>query len=242
MKTLSLFCRLSILTCLLLFACGKKEEAPPKEEMSKGGTVLKHFPTEFDTQAYYLFYLHGAIVEDKGVRPEHPQYGVYEYEAILDSLAARGLVVISEARASGIDVPMYARKLVGQVDRLMTAGVPPEHISVAGHSKGGVIAIQACSMLQNEHLGFVFLASCFAGIFTPPGPNLSGRVLSIYDASDELAGSCQRAFDMSTQPLTYHEIELQTGQGHGAFYRPIPEWIDPVVKWVMGESLEEIED
>lgn len=242
MKPLPLLCGLSILTCVLLFSCGKKQQAPAKEDVSKGGAVLKNIPTKIDPQARYLFYLHGAIVEDKGVRPEHPQFGVYEYEAILDTLAARGLVVISEARQSGTSVYGYARKVMAQIDELLAAGVPPDRISVAGHSKGGAIAIRVCSMLGNERMNFVFLASCFAGPFTAPGPDLCGRVLSIYDASDDLAGSCQRAFDMATRPLIHREIELHTGEGHGVFYRPRAEWIDPLVEWVKGETVEEIEN
>jgi hypothetical protein len=238
----SLCWRLSLLTVLLLLACGKQEDKPAGEAHSQPGIVLRDLPAEIRPQARYLFYLHGAIVEDKGLRPEHPTFGVYEYEAILDTLAARGLVVISEARKPGTNVYVYARKVMVQIDGLLAAGVLPDHISVGGHSKGGAIAIRVCSMLQNERMNFIFLASCFAGTFTPPGPDLCGRVLSIYEASDELAGSCQRAFDMATRPLIYHEIELQTGEGHGAFYRPIPEWIDPLVEWAAGETPKNIED
>lgn len=241
MKTLPLLYRLSILAWVLLLACSAQEKAPPKEILSKGGAVLKDLPRGIDPQARYLFYLHGAIIEDKGVRPEHPRFGVYEYEAILDSLAAPGFVVISEARESGTDVDEYAHKVVSQIEKLLTAGVTPERISVVGHSKGGAIAIRACSLLQNEHVNFVFLACCFDRIFTPPGPNLCGRILSIYEASDEWAGSCRRAFEMATQPLIHHEIELQTGKGHGAFYRPISEWIDPVVDWVKVDTSLNIE-
>ena len=39
----------------------------------------------------YVIYLHGRIVEDSGSRrPTDPAFGTYEYDAILDSLRARG--------------------------------------------------------------------------------------------------------------------------------------------------------
>jgi hypothetical protein len=32
------------------------------------------------------------------------------------------------------------------------------------------------------------------------------------------------------------EIVINVGGGHGAFYRPRPEWIDPVVEWATAED------
>lgn len=240
MKAICLSLGLLCLVSVSLLVCSPREENPPQKAADHGGAVLKDLPADIRLDARYLFYLHGAIIEEGELRPEHPRFGFYEYEAILDSLAAHGLVVISEARKAGTDVGEYARKVVSQIEQLLTAGISPKRISVAGHSKGGIIAIRVCSTLQIEHVNFILLACCFEGILRPPGPNLCGRVLSIYDASDELAGSCQRAFDMATQPLIHHEIKLQTGEGHGAFYRPMPEWIDPVVDWIKCSDLEEL--
>ena len=57
-------------------------------------------PQQIDPQAHYLFYLHGRIVEE-GRRPTSPQFGVYEYDKILETFRARGFVVISEQRPKG---------------------------------------------------------------------------------------------------------------------------------------------
>jgi hypothetical protein len=200
----------------------------PDEDLSNDG-----FPETIDPQARYLFYLHGQIVEDKGLRPVHPRLGVYEYEAIRDTLAARGPVVISEARTSGTDVWKYAQKVTAQVNRLLAAGVPPEHITVAGHSKGGAIAILTSSLLQNDRVNHVLLACCGDWMATNPHVQLSGRILSIYDISDHLAGSCLEAFDRASKPMNTKEIRLDTGHGHGAFYRPMREWIDPLMEWLL---------
>jgi hypothetical protein len=62
---------------------------------------------------------------------------------------------------------------------------------------------------------------------------LYGNVLSIYDSSDELAGSCQSLFDFSQgKGLARHEeIVLQVGTGHGILYKPLDEWITPIIQW-----------
>jgi hypothetical protein len=62
-------------------------------------------------------------------------------------------------------------------------------------------------------------------------------MLSIYEASDTV-GSCGHLFDKATDPATTAEIELHLGGGHGAFYRPHSEWIDPVVRWAGGVDLD----
>ena len=235
MSVASLCLKLSLLVFLLLAACNAQEKTPAEEGSVKSAAVLKDLPAEIDPHDRYLFYLHGAIIETQGLRPEHPRFGIYEYEAILDSLAAKELTVISEARQAGTDVAEYARQVVGQVETLLSAGVPPERISVVGHSKGGTMAICVSSLLKNDRVNFAFLACCGDWMLENPAVDLHGRILSIYEASDDWAGPCQKAFDQAAHPLVTEEIEIQTGLGHGAFYRPIPEWVDPVVEWVKGQ-------
>jgi hypothetical protein len=57
---------------------------------------------------------------------------------------------------------------------------------------------------------------------------LKGRMLSLYDESDEMAGSCQRLF---APGMDTKEVKLTTGLRHGLFFRPRPEWIDLVADW-----------
>ena len=42
------------------------------------------FPANISPNKRYLFYLHGKIIEDQGIPAISPDYGEYEYEAILD--------------------------------------------------------------------------------------------------------------------------------------------------------------
>ena len=71
-------------------------------------------PEHPNPAARYLIYLHGSIIQTQGRRPTHPDYGVYEYDEILDALAARGFQVISEARPAGTKVPAYAEKVAAR--------------------------------------------------------------------------------------------------------------------------------
>jgi hypothetical protein len=217
---------------IVLLTCGPQEKSPGEGPAPRSGAVFTQVPERIDPGGRYLFYLHGQIVEDKGPRPEHPQYGIYEYEAIRDTLAARGLIVISEARPAGTDVWNYAQKVKAQVEKLLAAGVPPEQITVAGHSKGGAIAILTSSLLQNERINYVFLACCGNWMIANPDIDLHGRILSIYDVSDNVASPCQRAFEHVDHPLDAKEIEIDTGWGHGAFYRPMSEWLEPMMRWI----------
>ena len=54
------------------------------------------FPARIDPAAKYLFYLHGKIIEDQGLPAISPDYGEYQYAAILQALAGHGFHVISE--------------------------------------------------------------------------------------------------------------------------------------------------
>ncbi len=61
------------------------------------------------------------------------------------------------------------------------------------------------------------------------------NVLSIYDSSDELSGSCQDLFafsegyGISRDDKVIHHI----GAGHGILYKTLGEWITPLVQWAV---------
>ena len=195
------------------------------------------FPQEIDPAAKYLFYLHGGIIEEQGIPAISPDFGEYEYEEILAALQSHGFVVISEQRPKGANVQAYAQALVGQVDQLIAAGVPPSSITVVGASKGAIIAAQASSLIPYANVNYVLLGSCHSEMiqeWAAAGWTLNGNVLSIYDSADEeFAGSCLDLFACSEDHgLGRHEeIVLQVGTGHGVLYQPLEEWITPTVRW-----------
>ena len=98
------------------------------------GPVLTDVPEKPDRSVRYVFYLHGRILETQGRQAVSPDFGPYEYDAILGALAARGFTVISEVR-TGDAGQEFVDKVVTQVRRLRRAGVPAAHIGVIGASK-----------------------------------------------------------------------------------------------------------
>lgn len=126
----------------------------------------------------------------------------------------------------------YAGIVVAQIEEAIRRGVPPENIVVVGFSKGGDIAIHVSSFLRRSQVRFVLLAACWP---RPEEPQLrlTGRVLSIYETSDSLAGdSCEPLVQHPEKPQSFKEVSISTGRSYGAFYTPIREWVDPVLDWV----------
>lgn len=197
------------------------------------GVIHTAVPDLPEAGKIHVIYLHGRIVENAGPRPTSPRYGLYDYPAVLEALASRGASVISAQRPPGTDMDAYAGVVVSQVEDLIERGVPAGNIVVVGFSKGGGIATRVSSFLRRPEVGFVLLAACPARP-APPNIRLTGRILSIYEASDELAGSCAPLADRTERPASFEETRISTGKAHGAFYLPLPAWTEPVLGWVHG--------
>jgi hypothetical protein len=214
---------------LFIIVCGCAAEDSPAASESR--LIYAEMPGEIDPSDRYLFYLHGRIIEEKGVRPTHPRFGVYEYEKILEAFADRGFVVISEVRPSGADVASWAGRVANQVRRLIDGGVPPDHVTVVGFSKGGVIAIFASSELANDQLNFVFMGACGPWIKGQPDLVPRGRLLALRDSTDDLVGPCAPLFARGGDGGIQREVVTDLGGGHGAYYRPHSAWVDEVTAW-----------
>ena len=199
--------------------------------MARHAAILDRVPEHPDRGARYVIYLHGRIIEEQGPRPTHEQWGVYEYRKILETLASAG-TVISEQRRPGTDMDQFAEHVSGQVRALIAAGVPAEHITVIGFSKGGGIAIRTSARLMNDKVRFVFLAACGDGDFRDVDLDVRGQILSVYETSDDAGRSCAQLFARSKSPGERKEIRIETGGGHGAFYRPRQEWTTPTLAWI----------
>lgn len=223
--------RLSPWLGALAIAGGLVSAAPA---LAQRGSILDAVPAQPRAGARYLIYLHPRIVEEKGRQPTDEQFGTYEYQAILDSLAASGFEVISEHRPRGTDFRRFGARVAEQVRGLLAAGVPAERIAVVGFSKGGAIAIIASDLLEDPGIAFAFLGACGDWVKGRDDVDVRGRILSIYEASDELGTSCEPLFAQATNPGQHQEIRIATGARHGAFYRPRPEWLDPLLQWVGG--------
>ena len=223
---------IAVLSAMILLAL--PTAARQRTDTHKQGVILDDAPQKINADALYLFYLHGRIVE-QGRRPTHPQYGAYEYDAILKTFEQAGFVVISEQRKVGTDIEQYGAKVARQVRQLLDAGVPPQHITVVGASQGSWIAMLASTYLKNRRLNFVVIAGCSADDDFLRLINLHGNVLSIYEQSDG-PRSCDKYRKDATGINHYKEVALNTGLQHGFIYRPMKEWVEPTVEWAQAKG------
>jgi len=198
---------------------------------TQGGEILKSPPDEVNPTDKYLFFMHGKIVEKKGLPARSKKYGSYQYKDMLKALADKGFIVISEARGKGTDIYDYSSEIVGQVNGLISKGIPPRNITVSGFSKGGRMTAVVSSLSANKDVNYVILAGCRGSDISQYDLHLNGRILSIYDKNDDRFGSCDELFTVGDESLVSNEIVLTTGKGHGVFYMPRDEWIEPLVDW-----------
>lgn len=234
---------LIIFTAALLSACDvpQRQELPfpiISETPITPGMITSEVPLELDPDLHYAIYLHGKIIEDQGLPAEHPEFGEYEYQARLAYLANAGVNMISAVRTAGTDPTEYASLVAQQVRSMQAAGVPAENISVIGFSKGAGIAILVSSQLIDHNVNYVILAICGDWLSDQPQISFNGRVLSIYEQTDELGGSCQTLAERSEGATDFHELSFNTGLGHGAFYQASPDWLGPTLAWISGDPLE----
>ncbi len=198
---------------------------------AKKNNIFQDLPDNPESTEQYLFYLHGLIVEEAGIRPQSEEHGFYEYQLILEQLAQEGFIVISEAREKGTQIKPYAEKVAAQVKKLLVHGVSPAHITILGASKGGIISAYVSTMLKDKRINYVFLAGLFEKYLTDENLKLYGNVLSIHDRSDKLSITPPLYFQRSKGLGEFEDIVLSLDIGHGLIYKPYREWIDPILKW-----------
>jgi hypothetical protein len=186
--------------------------------------------TTSDVNEKYLFYLHGAIVQDMGIHAVSKDFGPYKYLDIVDTLKSRGFIVISEARPKDTRAEDYAQKITSQIDSLIAAKIPFENILLVGASAGAGIVMEIALRKKESKLHYVIMGLCWPDTKEQfEGKALCGNFLSIYEKSDP-HGSCKGVFEGKSCPV-FKEIQLNMGNSHGFIYQPFREWIDPIIGW-----------
>jgi len=208
--------------------------AAQRAEAPRQGRVHAAVPPDPDPKLRWLFYLHGAIVEREGRTAVSPEFGPYEYDAILSALAARGFEVVSEVRRPD-EAEAFVLRLFEQVRRLRAAGVPAERITLVGASRGGLLALDVAGRLVHPGLSIVLIAGC--GRETQPSATwMRGRLLSIRDEPDRFEPGCATYLAAARRLSASREDVLRLGLDHGLLYRPRAEWLDPLERWAKGAS------
>lgn len=185
-----------------------------------------------DENQKYVFYLHGAIVQQQGENAESSTYGKYMYHAILDSLSKNGFNVISEVRPKDATFESYSAKVAIQVDSLLQIGIPPQNITVIGASVGAAMALEVAIIIGNRQVKYALL-----GICSDSSPRkyqqkkICGNFFSVYETSDG-PGSCKDLLFNRSCVSGFKEVKLSMGNGHGFLYQPYKEWLHPLIQWI----------
>jgi hypothetical protein len=211
-------------------SCTPAMGLPSTTTVWSGDDVLER--DDYSHVSHVIIYLHGRIVEEQGTDAVHPIHGRYEYAETLDYLATSGGQIISEVRPTGTDAMDYARSVVRWITHLIGAGVPEQDIFVVGFSKGAAIAIFVSDMLHDPNVNFVLIGVCGDWINDDPAITLSGRILSLYETSDDSGGPCQSLAARSPGVSDFEEVSFSTGEGHGAFYQADEFWLDIIMEWM----------
>jgi hypothetical protein len=203
--------------------------------LALGGEVYDKFPDQINANEKYVFYSHGHTIEGNITTPIHKRWGVYDFPKIKKALADDEYHLIAYHRLLNTDPIQYAKKLANDVRALIFAGVKPNNITLLGFSRGGGMSIRASNELKLEQVNLIILAACTGPIKRNREIKIYGNVFSIYETSDRV-GTCQFLKDRSKQVTSFSEMVIHTGKGHGAFFTPKTEWIEPVKVWISSKS------
>lgn len=183
-------------------------------------------PDTIDPAGRYVFFLYGQYMDKRGPR------GELDYFGILNALEDMGFVVMGGVRGL-LSNDGYAESVARDVQALLTAGVPASHITVAGHSKGGFIALIASAKIRNAGISYAIFAGCsVAGtVYRRPymrfvnrdADRMAGRFVIAWSEDDPLAQGCNEA--MGKASVTYRNIVMPSGHGHRLFNQPNPVWL-----------------
>jgi len=197
-------------------------------------TITSEIPSTVEANANFMFFLHGRWLETQGEDQTHPRFGIrYDYNAILGVISRNGIVVIGQIRPDNTQVATYAKKTADQVLRLINLGVPARNITIAGHSKGALIAKHVAMLLKKPDLKYGILAGCFLNR-SSIGDAISGRFISLVDSIDRIAGSCRKEFRHAKR-VQFGEIIFDAGKGHGLFFQPVDLWVSKLVEFAMSK-------
>ena len=196
--------------------------------------VYNQLPAEIEPKGHYVFYSHGYIVEGDNPKPVDTRFGwgLYDFPKIKETLSDESYTLIATHRSKNTDPYKYATGLSQQVRSLVEQGVKPENITLMGFSRGAFITGLTSDKVSDLAVNTIILAGC-GRLLSKNHTDIKvyGHVLSIFEKSDR-ASSCEKLKQKSQLTKSFTEIEIDTGLEHGAFYRPIPEWVTPVKDWI----------
>lgn len=177
-----------------------------------------------------IVFLHNKFLETKQPGDAHPKFGVYDVAGIHKALGAKA-DLIAPKRGPNADSAATAKEVAELVGKEIAAGRAPSSIKIVGGSKGAYIAMLVSAQLKNKEVRYVLLGGCAAARLAANPMALTGKVLSIYDETDKVAGPCPTEGAFSAGTAAYEQIALNTGTGHGFQFTPDERWVAPALAW-----------
>lgn len=200
------------------------------------GNLYSEFPEQIDANDHYVFYSHGLIVEGDNPTPVHGRWGKYDFPAVKQALQDDAYNLIAYHRPKATKPREFAIRLAADIDKLVKQGVPYKNITVLGFSRGGEITALTSNIVASNDMNIIILAACAGLLKADTSIKLYGNVYSIYETSDGV-GSCQFVIDRSPNVQHFSELAISTGLEHGAFYQPIPQWVEPLKSWLKNTTI-----
>ncbi|MGF1502414.1 MAG: hypothetical protein ACFBSD_11415 [Paracoccaceae bacterium] len=178
-----------------------------------------------------IIFLHNAWYEGHKAGEPHPKFGAYDLAGITAALAEGGAVE-APVRGPDADPSEAADALTARIREAIADGQDPDKITVIGASKGAFIAQLASARLGEPAVSWVLVGGCHtARMEAGAPPAMTGRVLSIYEASDRIAGACAPHGALYANAQAFEEQETKTGLDHGFQFVADPVWITPALAW-----------
>lgn len=185
----------------------------------------------------HIYYLHGRIIEMQGKDAYSEEFGKYEIDSIVSAIKVENAIVHCEIRNYDVDVRAYATKVSKEIDSLVNSGVKQSDITVIGASKGAIIACNISDMNIHD-INYIFLGGNNEYQEKNNDWKFHGKVLCIYDLSDNIAGKDYNYWKQKENFTSkFEQIEIKTNLGHGFLYKPIGDWVIPTKEWIFFQTL-----
>ena len=200
--------------------------------------VLNTFPENPDTNARYIIYIHGEIIEQQSTLNAVDEItGEYEFNQITNHLASEGFTVIAEPRLQHAKVMLSSINTINQITGMLNKKLKPENITLVGVDKGGIITLHVSTGLTNPDINYVVINTCNTFIenkYQKRDHALCGNLLSIYEKEDKDCKSCQTLFTRIKCDGQVNEVELKNKKNELKKYKADNEIMGLIVNWAKG--------
>jgi hypothetical protein len=214
---------------------GLRVRLPMEIDLNGGCAALRiagyRAPPPAKPDSRWLWYLHGDASADQPSATVRVGAAIDQYGRVQSMLQDSGFIVTYEPRKSNVDPELYADSVVQQIRARLAAGVPAANISVLGDAKGALIAMLVSARLPDRDIRYVVLDGCSRSNLARYPLQFHGNVLSIFESSDTLSGSCAYAFRRSIDMGYKKELMLRTGLADANGRHPLAEWLGPALRW-----------